>query len=145
MTWEMERFRAENERQRENSARLASAYADYLSDGQGSIEFGRRARFGVTFVDQPFVSYCAAVDLDALSEQLGLDPKDDAPIPVVSGVVTDWDQDDRGFWTGAWVGVNVYFPPTSAVVVGVDINVRCHHFFTFTAVAIKDIPLDLID
>jgi len=143
MTWEMERFRAENERQRENSARAAFAYAEYNSVGQGPFEFEKRADFGLTFVTEPIVAYGATIDLDALSDMLNVDPGITPPIPLISGMVTEWDQDDKGFWTGAWVAVRVHFPPTD--LVDPALQIRCGHHFTFSAVAMKDIPLDQMD
>lgn len=143
MSRELERFRGEVERQRENSARFATAYAEYESTGQGGIEFGKRANFGLTFIEKPVVSYGAVVDLDALSDLLDVDPKDMPPLPIVTGYVTEWDRDDRGFYIGAWCAARVFFDPLDAVAA--DVNVRCEHDFSFTAVAMKDIPLDQTD
>lgn len=141
--FDVERRIAEKEAIKENTARLASAYARYRSTGQGSKEFGRRADFGLTFIERPFVSYGCYIDTDELGDQLGLPGGADVPLPLVSGFVTDWDRDDRGFYVGAWVGCRVYFPPTD--LVGYDVEVEVQHHFTFQAIAIKDVPIDVSD
>lgn len=141
--FEAEKRLAEKDAIRENSARLASAYAAYRSTGQGSKEFEKRADFGLTFVERPFVAYSAIIDLDELGELLNIDEKDDIPMPLVSGMVTEWDVDERGFYIGAWVGCRVHFPPEDGVPL--DAKVRVEHHFTWQAIAMKDIPLDVRD
>jgi hypothetical protein len=128
---------------KENTARLASAYSNYESTGQGSIEFARRTDFGLTFIERPFVSYGAVIDLDELGDLLDIAGGEDTPMPIVTGMVTEFDIDERGFYVGAWVGARVYFPTTDGVPV--DAKVVCEHHFTFQAVAIKDVPLDVLD
>lgn len=140
---ELERRVAEKEAIRENSARLASSYARYSSDGQGTVEFGRRANFGLTFIERPFVSYCSVLDLDELGALMDIAGGEPVPMPLVTGFVTEWDTDDRGFYVGAWCGVRVWFPPTD--LVSYDINPVIEHHFTFQAIALKDIPLDVTD
>lgn len=139
----VERRRAEVERHRENSARPAESYAKFETFGQGFIEFEERVDFGLTFIEEPYVSYGAKMDLDELGELLGLDAAVTPPVPMTTGMVTDWDLDDRGFYVGAWVGVRTYFPPVDAVAS--DLDVHIYHHFIFTAIAIKDIPLDVRD
>lgn len=134
---------AEKEAIKENTARLASAYASYKSTGQGSVEFGKRADFGLTFIERPYVSYCSVVDLDELGDLMGVPGGEDVPMPLVTGFVTEWDTDDRGFYVGAWCGVRVWYPPTDLVPYSVDVELQ--HHFTFQAIALKDIPLDVAD
>ena len=134
---------ADREAIKENTARLASAYSGYESNGQGAIEFERRTDFGLTFIERPFVSYAAIIDLDALGDVLNIDGGLVTPMPLVSGFVTEFDIDDRGFYVGAWVGARVYFPTTDAVPL--DAVVTVEHHFTFQAIAIKDVPLDMRD
>ena len=78
---ELERRVAEKEAIRENSARLASSYARYSSDGQGTVEFGRRANFGLTFIERPFVSYCSVLDLDELGDLMDIAGGEPVPMP----------------------------------------------------------------
>ena len=141
---DLEQRIAEKEAIRENSARLASAYSAYKSTGQGSVQFARRTDFELTFIERPFVAYGAVIDLDDLADLLNLDPGDDIPIPLVSGFVTEWDVDERGFYIGAWVACRVQFP-TGTPAVPPDTAVKVEHHFTFQAIAMKDIPLDVRD
>lgn len=139
---ELYEARAELERHRQNGARLAVAQANFETTGQGTLEFEERVDFGLTFIDKPFPAYCAEIDLDDLGDQLGLEPGDTPPLPVVSGFVTDWDTDDRGFYTGCWVAASVVDPTAQ---IGPDVSIIIDHYFTFQAVAIKDVPPDVTD
>lgn len=143
MYLEQERRDAERARHAENAARLAQAYWKFDSTGQGAIEFGDRVDFGLTFIEEPFVSFGAQLDLDALGDLLVTDPSETPKMPMVSGFVTAWDQDDRGFYVGAWCAVHVFFPTYTAVAA--DVAVEMSHHFTFTAIAIKDVPIDVRD
>ena len=140
---DLEYRRAEIERHRENSARLAQAFAKFQSTGQGSTEFVDVVDFGLTFIEEPFVSYGAQLDLDALSELMSVDPSVTPQMPLSTGYVTGWEQNDRGFYTGAWVAVTVHFASASGVAS--TVNVHMQHHFTFTAIALKDVPLDVRD
>lgn len=142
---DLERRRGEVERTRENSSRLAEAFAKFETTGQGSMEFEDRIDFGLTFIEEPYMAYGAQIDIDDLSELLDVDPNDTPPLPLCSGLVTKWDQDDRDFYLGAWVAVTVYFPPTSSIVVPIDLQPTMQHFFSFTGTAMKDVPPDLRD
>lgn len=137
---EQERRRAEIERHRENSGRLAQAFAKFDTEGQGYVEFADRIDFGLTFVEQPYVTYGSALDLDDLADLLDLEPGATPPLPLASGFVTEWDRDERDFYIGAWIAVRVYFPMEDGVTADVEVPVT--HYFTFTATAIKDVPLD---
>lgn len=138
----LEEQRAELARHRENSARMALTFARFESTGQGTVEFDHRVDFGLTFIEEPFVSYGCQIDMEALADLLGMDETASVPLPQSTGFVTEWDTDDRGFYTGAWVAASVY-DPTGQIPTGSDM-VLDHHF-TFQAVALKDIPLDLTD
>jgi hypothetical protein len=135
----LEQRRAEVERHRENSARGAQAFAVFTATGQGSVEFPDVVDFGLTFVDQPMVSVGVVIDADELRDALELDEDADLPIPVITGFVTDWDRDDRDYYTGAWCAASVYFPPAYLIPTELEPSFDMH--FTFTATAIKDIPL----
>lgn len=137
---ELERRRGEIERHRENSARLAQVFQRFETTGQGSVEFEERVDFGLTFIEEPYMNYGAQVDIEALQDLLGLAPEVQPSLPLSSGMVTAWDQDDRDFYTGAWVAVTVFFPD---ILVPPDTPVYMSHHFTFTAIAMKDVPVDL--
>lgn len=137
---DLEHRRGRIEQVNENSGRMAEAFARFRSVGQGSIEFPDRVDFGLTFIEEPYMSFGSFVDTDALDELLG-DTSGNLPpqLPLCSGYVTDWDRDDRGFYVGAWVGVRVWFPYEAGV--WPDAEVEMFHHYTFKAVAIKDVPL----
>jgi hypothetical protein len=151
-------------RTRENSARPAFSYARYRTTGQGSVVFGRRVDFGLTYIEEPYMSYGSMVDENELAEKLDMDSGggEDTPMPVCSGSVIEWDVDTRGFYVGAWVAVRVYFPkeitfvddsegvnpkaayssiPQGVPEVPVDLGVEVVHMFTFSAIALKDVPV----
>lgn len=142
MTWEMEQARAELARHRENSARLALAFAKFESTGQGTVEFEERVDFGLTFIEKPYITYACEIDLDELANQVGSTEDETPVLPLVSGYVTEWDIDDRGFYTGAWMAAVVFDP---SGVLPTDVQIVIDHHFTFTAIAIKDVPLDVTD
>lgn len=151
------------ERTRENSARLAKVFSRFRTTGQGSVVFERRCDFGLTFIEEPFMSYGSMVDEDELADKLDMDSgaNDQTPLPMCSGSVLEWDVDERGFYIGAWVGARVYFPkeitfvidpvteaqvayssiPPNLPEVPVTLDVEVVHMFSFEAVALKDVPL----
>lgn len=136
------RRQAEMERARnaENKGRRAGVFAKYDTTGQGVVEFDQRLSFDLTYVQEPFVSYGCKIDTDALRDVLNLGSDDALPaMPLATGYVTDWDQDRNGNYIGCWVAVTVYYPPalpTSA-------QIAMEHFFSFDAVALKDIPFNV--
>lgn len=160
--------RVELERHRENSSRMAEAEGHFQSTGIGSIEFQTRVDFGVTFVKKPVVSYGSEIDVDELSRVmddlddtlvaiLNPEPDNGTPMfPLVTGFVTDWDVDTKGFYTGAWCGVRVYYPVVamgtgedgagpSALTEVTDIPVVVLHHFRFGGIGMKDVPTELTD
>lgn len=120
---------AELQRHRENRARLAFAYHRVVSEGYGTVEFEERVDFGLTFVERPFVS-CGF--------QIEIDDRETA-FPTATGYVTDWDTTDRDHYVGCWVAVVVAQPPDATVFP----DVKIWHDFTFSAIALKDIPTEL--
>lgn len=138
-TDDLELRRREDSRHAENRARLALAFAEFDSTGQGAVEFGEMADFGVTFLEKPSVSTGVEIDIDALAELLELDDDEDVPLPHVTSFVTDWDLDDKGFYVGAYVAAAVSFADP---LISVEVPVSVVHHFTFAGVAIKDIPID---
>lgn len=137
---------ARRERQlndKENSARLAQAYATFETNGQGTIQYEHRVDFGLTFVEEPVVAYGSVTDVDELADQIGLEDSDAATLPITAGFVLNWDRDERDFYVGCWVGVRVYYPPEDAIPFVAQPTID--HHFTFSAVAMKDIPVDATD
>jgi hypothetical protein len=141
---DLEGRRADVERNEENSGRIAEAFARFKSTGLGSVEFPKRVNFGLTFIEEPYMSYGCHIDLDALDDLLDNQPGTKTPpMPHCTGFVTDWDRDDRGFYVGAWVGAHVWFPYEANVWPGLQVDIL--HHYSFKAVAIKDVPIDQRD
>lgn len=136
----VELLRDEVERTVENSARLAHTYASFDLRGQGATEIAKVVDFGLTFIERPIVAVGVSIDLDDLRDTLDVADRDTPPLPAVSGFVTDWDQDQRDFYLGAWVAASVYFPYGN---VDPELKTRCSLDFTFSGVALKDIPVEL--
>lgn len=149
-------------RHRQNSARLAHAYARATSTGQGSFEFDQRVDFGLTFIEEPVIAYGCSVDADTLADLQGLQEGQTPILPTCTGYVTEWDTDDRDFYVGCWIGVRVHFPredfPPTEIPEGVislagympEVNETMNqavirHFYTFSAVAMKDVPTEVSD
>lgn len=147
--------REARERDRENSARLAHSYAVYDTVGTGVIHHNKRIRFAVAYVERPVSQYGCEIDVDDLADQLDVAERSDVILPMTSGYVTDWDQDDRDFYTGCWVAVRVDFamslsflPPPKADGSPTDYTTAkpaVSHHFTFSAVGLKDVPIDATD
>jgi hypothetical protein len=140
---DLDRRRQKSEQNRENSARLAQAYAVFTTTGQGTFQYEARVDFAITFTEQPIVSYGSALDIDDLANLLDIEDEDTCPIPQCSGSVINWDQDDRDFYTGCWVAVRVDFPLQDAIDPSAQPEVE--HHFTFAAIAMKDIPTNTSD
>jgi hypothetical protein len=140
---DLDKRRGQVEITNENRARLAQAYGSASTTGQGTIQLPDVIDFNTAFIEKPYVSYCAVVDPDALADAFGLDDPDIVPMPNCSGFVVHWDQDERDFYVGAWVAVKVVFDYYD--LVAIDALPPVEHHFTFAAVAMKDIPVDLAD
>lgn len=140
---EVDRRRQKSEQNRENSARLAQSYSIFKTTGLGTHQYEEKVVFGVTFTEKPIVAYGSALDVDDVADLLGYDDEDEAPLPVTAGYVVNWEQDDHDFYTGCWVAVRVYYPMEDAVDPSVQPEVE--HHFTFSAIAIKDIPVNTSD
>lgn len=136
---ELKRREDDLARHRENRGRLAHVFADYVSQGQGAVEFEERVDFGLTYIHQPWPTYGSSVDPDAVRDLLDLGPSDDVPLPQATGFVTEWDVDDRGLYRGCWVAISVLYPTYDANLPA-DAQIEVGHYFLFTGTALKDVP-----
>lgn len=144
LTDDLEHQRQEVDRHRENSGRLAQVHAVFESTGQGTTQHEKRINFELTFIEKPIVSYGCSIDMDALEDLLATDMEaevDDTPIPLSTGYVTAWDQDERDFYVGCWVAASVMFSPLS--LVSAEVMPVIEHNFLFSGIGIKDIPPEL--
>jgi hypothetical protein len=133
---------ADTARHAENKGRLAFASGRMQSSGQGTFEFEDVISFGLTFVERPFIATGFQIDMDQAREALGVGDGD-LHLPQVTAYVTDWDMTDKEHYVGAWVAVTVTHPPIELADYRVDAQVKIWHDFTFSAIAIKDIPTDI--
>lgn len=122
----LESHRAKLEQVWENTARQAWSYASLTTTGVGEIQHPTVVRFDCTFIEQPKVAHGFSLDGDTLV---------DGSFPTVSAGVWKWWQDKRGFYLGAYV----FF-----VVTGVA-SYAIQHDFTFSGIAIKDLPEYLME
>lgn len=131
-----------------NKGGPAAAFCHVITRGEGSFSFARRIDFGLTFIEEPFMSFGSKIDIDdvidAGFEELGgagsstSGTQNIPKLPQCTGYVTDYDRDDHGNYVGAWVAVMVTYPYIlGSSVAGDPVPIR--HFFTFQAVAIKDL------
>lgn len=111
---------------RENSARHATSYAQVTTHGAGEILVATVVPFDCTFVETPRVAYGFSIDGDDLVDGL---------FPISCGAVWKWQQDHREYFLGAYV----YFVVNGAT----DLDLV--HDFTFTGIAIKDLPEHLLE
>lgn len=127
---------AANYRNRENRGRRAGVYASFRTTGHGVLEFERRIDFGVLYIQEPWISYGCRIDLDGVRDALALE-EDEPPalLPLCTGFVTEFDRDRADNYVGAWVAVNVQYPEGLSF----DADITIHHYFTFEAIALKDV------
>ncbi len=137
---ELETRHAERVRHQQNAARHAFAFHRVETTGWGQIEFDQALEFDLSFTQRPFVAYSYYVESDALV---------DYGYPHCAGFVTEWHRDTHGLYIGAWVAVSIqlgvsnydYFKINKPATGWPDYIIE--HDFTFQAVAIKDLPLDV--
>ena len=130
-------------RHAENKGRLAFASHRVSTQGQGTVEFEDVVSFGLTFVERPFVATGFQIDMDQAREALDVGDKEDIFLPQVTAYVTEWDKTERDHYVGAWVAVSVTYPQSELADYRVDAQVKISADFTFSAIAIKDVPYDL--
>lgn len=122
----LDRVRGQQDQTRENSARHCNSYSQLTSHGIGEILHETVIPFDCTFVELPRVAYGCSVDGDVLV---------DGSFPTSVGIVWKWQQDFHDFYLGAYV----YFVVTGPA----DIDLV--HDFTFSGIAIKDLPEHLLE
>lgn len=147
----LERRRADVNRHTENTARYASSYVSFKTTGWGEFLSPTAEYFTTTFTKRPSVSHSLSLDGDSLVE---------GRYPRVTAGVHQWLQNERGFYTGAWLffvvetvglqSLRTYVLPTSEservglasvpVPIPADPNYEIIHDFTFTGIAMKAIP-----
>lgn len=127
---------ADQHRHRENRGRLAHAYARFMTTGVGSFEFEDRIDFETIFLERPFIAIGHQLDAQAFTMTYEDEDGDEdyLDLPQCTGYVTEWDQSSHDHYIGCWV----------AVVVQLDVEMAevptIYHDFTFSAIAIKDVP-----
>lgn len=117
-----ERWREQNA---ENSARLAFAWGVSTTTGPGAQVHDKAIKFGLTFVEKPMFSYGFII--------VSSDDFDAGYFPDSKGFVTDWEQDGRGLYVGAHVGVNVMCLAGDVI----------EHHFEFKGTALKDVAIEV--
>lgn len=122
----MEQRRGYIEQLRQNTSRLAQSYNTVATNGNGMLRLATVVAFNCTFVEKPMVSYGFVLDTDLTEDDY----------PASSGGVFKWQLDRRGFYLGAYVYVVV---TCLADYPGIT------HNFTFTGIAMKDLPEHLLD
>lgn len=152
----LEAHRGKVEQTRENTARLAQAFASYETTGDGEIILNEPYLFGCTFIERPTTSYGFA--LNEAANAAGIDVQF-GKLPQASGGVREWVKDGRGYYTGCYVFFSVrtqaitrttpvdpdedpapVVDPTAATP-----NYVIDHDFMFSGIAIKDVPAYLLE
>lgn len=134
---DLDRRRETAARHRENSGRLAQAYFNFTSTGQGTLEYDERVSFGgLIFTEKPYVEWSCVFDTQAVKDLVGR-----VVMPQCTGFVAEWDVREKDFYDGCWIAVRVDFPLVE--MLDYFIPVVVDHHFTFTGNAIKDIEPEL--
>ena len=133
----LERHRARIEQTRENSTRLAQAYATFDSTGSGEFQAPEMIDFGCTFVDRPVVGYGFSLDGDTLVPDR---------YPRSSGAVYKWQRDTGGRYIGAYAMVVVDAGAGGGFgVAAAEPTYELTHDFVFTGIAMKNLPTHLLE
>lgn len=127
-------FESTRYRHQQNRGRLATSVSKFSSVGQGSFEFEDVADFDVPFIEEPWFSYGAQLDMDDWEAEMG---SETPPLPLTSGFVTLFERDASGLYVGAFVAVRVHFPDGD--LVPQQATPRVDHVFRFEAVALKSL------
>lgn len=122
----LERRRGYIEQLRQNTSRLAQSYNSVSTNGNGMLRLKTVVTFNCTFLEQPVVHYGSVLQSDLIEDDY----------PKTHGTVYDWQTDEKGFFIGAWVYVVVEADQDYPAIL---------HNFTFTGIAMKDLPDYLLD
>ena len=113
----------------ENASRYARFECEFTTTGSMQKAFADAVMFDCTFAEEPHVVtglYCFSDDLLKASV-----------FPRVTAGVYRFITTPQGYCTGAYVWFNVD--------VGIFDNFQIHHYFTFSGIATKVLPLHLLD
>jgi hypothetical protein len=136
---------------KENHGRLATTRALFDTFGWGTFEFEDMADFDCTYIEQPSFTTGAHIESDEWQEALqdagwftGLNEDAATPFPAISGYVTAWEQDDKGFYVGAYCAAHITF--AAELLIPVDLSdqflPQIHHHFRFEGMALKGLGDD---
>lgn len=120
----------------ENSTRLAQAFAHFTTTGWGEWTIPHVVRFDCTFVEKPTVAHGYAIEDEDLV---------DTRFPRGWGGVYRWQQNYKGFYTGAWVFFIVETQSLTIDTFEDEPGYTLTHFFHFTGMALKDVPAHLLE
>lgn len=132
-TWGAQRkYEGRREAQAENRSRLSHSYKRVITYGWGEMKLEVRIDFDVVYIEEPFMAHGCYVDGETLVEER---------FPRVTAMVTDYDRNPAGNYTGAWVAFVVDTMGAQLVPAAADPNYEIVHYFTFSGVALKNAPL----
>lgn len=124
----------DQERVRENGARLATVIITVTSEGSGEIKHDGVLPFDCAFTEKPGIGWGMEIDSDDLV---------DGFFPRVTAGVHGWQRNAKGQYLGAYVYFTIDLP------VGYDPDdvpsTSLIHTFTFHGVAMKRVPDYLLD
>jgi len=133
----LESHRRRRQATEENSTRLAQSYATYTTVGWGEFKDPSVINFNCTFISEPMVSHGYSLNGDTLVS---------TRYPRAFGFVVKWRQDNRDYYTGCWVATVVDTKsPYITTTVTSDPGYSIDHSFVFTGIAIKDLPVHLLE
>jgi hypothetical protein len=121
---------------RENAARPATVEIQQRSNGIGQYRMDKPIVFPVVFRTEPHFTYGSAV-IAGPKPTLYHDPRG-------SSGVWGWQRNGRGYYTGAhcWLRVDCELIASDTVV---DLSkIVVQHYLTFSAVGIKDLPIQTL-
>lgn len=125
----------QRETQRENSARLAYSVHTVNSAGVGVFALAGAVDFDVTFLERPIFTQGALVRKGDIGE--------DWFPPLGSASVTRWKRNTKGFYTGAWVTLEVRMMRVDGGYAYDPPKVKMAHDLVFMGNAYKDLGQDV--
>lgn len=122
-------------RNRENRGRMAQSVAFATTTGSGTAELEDSVDFDALFIEKPIFNYGTEIDPDAVRDLLSLGPDDDVELPQATAHVTDWDVDENGHYSAAWIALTVTYP----VTIPVETRVVMTWHLSFSGTGLKDV------